>query len=91
MTLWTVPPGSSVHGIFQVGILEGVAISSSRGSPWPRDQTRMSCASCIGRQIPYHCAIWQISKTETIYVLFCQLFIPSAHFKLGPQSKLLAF
>ena len=25
-------PGSSVHGIFQAGILEGVAISSSRGS-----------------------------------------------------------
>ena len=26
------PPGSSVHGIFQAGILEQVAISSSRGS-----------------------------------------------------------
>ena len=26
------PPGSSVHGIFQAGILESVAISSSRGS-----------------------------------------------------------
>ena len=25
-------PGSSVHGIFQARILEGVAISSSRGS-----------------------------------------------------------
>ena len=25
------PPGSSVHGIFQAGILEWVAISSSRG------------------------------------------------------------
>ena len=26
------PPGSSVHGIFQAGILEWVAISFSRGS-----------------------------------------------------------
>ena len=26
------PPGSSVHGILQAGILERVAISSSRGS-----------------------------------------------------------
>ena len=32
-------PGSSVHGIFQARILERVAISSSRGSSWPRDQT----------------------------------------------------
>ena len=32
------PPGSSVHGIFQARILEQVAISSSRGSSWPRDK-----------------------------------------------------
>ena len=32
-------PGSSVHGIFQARILEWVAISSSRGSSWPRDWT----------------------------------------------------
>ena len=39
------PPGSSVHGILQAGILEWVAISSSRGSSWPRDQThpRLRC------------------------------------------------
>ena len=30
------PPGSSVHGISQAGILEWVAISFSRGSSWPR-------------------------------------------------------
>ena len=33
------PPGSSVHGIFQTGILEWVAMPSSRGSSWPRDLT----------------------------------------------------
>ena len=33
------PPGSSVHGIFQARILEWVAISYSRGSSRPRDQT----------------------------------------------------
>ena len=33
------PPGSSVHGILQARILEWVAISSFRGSSWPRDQT----------------------------------------------------
>ena len=33
------PPGSSVHGIFQARTLEWVAISSARGSSWPRDWT----------------------------------------------------
>ena len=37
------PPGSPVHGIFQARILEWIAISSSRGSSWPRDQTCVSC------------------------------------------------
>ena len=36
------PPGSSIHGIFQARILEWVAISFSRGSSRPRDQTRVS-------------------------------------------------
>ena len=50
------PPGSSVHGILQARILEWVAISSSKGSSWSRDWTRVSCASCIGRQVLYHWA-----------------------------------
>ena len=36
------PPCSSVHGIFQVRVLEWVAISSSRGSSQPRDRTQVS-------------------------------------------------
>ena len=36
------PPGSSVHGILQEGILQWVAISFSRESSPPRDQTRVS-------------------------------------------------
>ena len=36
-------PGFSVHGIFQARVLEWVAISFSRGSSWPRDQTHVSC------------------------------------------------
>ena len=47
-------PGSSAHGIFQARILEWVAISSSRGCSHPRDQTCISCVSCIGRQVLYH-------------------------------------
>ena len=37
------PPGSSVHGISQAIILEWIAISFSRGSSQPRDQTQVSC------------------------------------------------
>ena len=32
VTSWTFPPGSFVHGILQARILEGVAVSFSRGS-----------------------------------------------------------
>ena len=45
------PPASYVHRILQARILEWVVISSSRGSPWPRDWTRVSC---IGRWVLYH-------------------------------------
>ena len=36
MTPW---PGSSIHWISPARILEGVTMSFSRGSSWPRDQT----------------------------------------------------
>ena len=36
------PGGSSVHGIFQVIVLEWTAISFSRGSSQSRDQTQVS-------------------------------------------------
>ena len=34
--------GSSVHGIFQARVLEWIAISFSRGSSWPMNQTQIS-------------------------------------------------
>ena len=34
-------PGCSAYGILQARILEWVAIPSSRGSSWPRDQTQV--------------------------------------------------
>ena len=52
------PPDSSVLGILQARILEWVAISCSRRSPWPRDRTQVSCVSCISRWTLYHCANW---------------------------------
>ena len=48
------PPGSSIHGVSQARILKWGAISFSRGFPWQRDSTRISC---FGRQILYCWAV----------------------------------
>ena len=57
LTLWDPvgcsPPGSSVQRILQGRILEWVAISSSKGSSWPRDWNCVSFVSCIGRWVIY--------------------------------------
>ena len=41
------PPGFSIHGIFLARILEWVAISSCRGSSWPRDWTHIELTSAL--------------------------------------------
>ena len=65
-------PDSSVHGIFQERILDWVAISFSRGSSWPRDQTHVSY---IGRQtLP-------LSHQKSLYCVFS-----SAQFSSVAQS-----
>ena len=45
VTPQTSPPGFSIHGIFLARILEWVAISSCRGSSWPRDWTHIELTS----------------------------------------------
>ena len=69
LTLWDPmacsPPGSSVHGILQVRILEWAAISFSRGPSPPRDWTQVSCIA--GRFF----TIWvtrEAPKVETVAV-----------------------
>ena len=47
-------PGSSVHGILQARTLKQVAISFSKGSFRPRDQTQGSKKWTF-----YHCTIWE--------------------------------
>ena len=66
-------PGFSVHGIFQARIPEWVAISLSRGSSRPKDQICVSCVSCIGRRILYHCASWQ----QNLWLLIMNLLVLS--------------
>ena len=50
-------PGSSVQGILQARIPEWAAVPSSRGSSRPRDQTRVSYVSFIGRWGLYYRAV----------------------------------
>ena len=63
------PLVSSVHGILQARILEWAAISFSKGSSRPRDWTRISYITCIGRQVLYHyCHL--LTYSYRAYVLF---------------------
>ena len=52
-------PQSAVHGISQARILEWVALSFSKGSPWPGDP---ACVSCIALRF---CTTW--ATRETLY------------------------
>ena len=84
------PPGSSVREIFQSRTLEWFALSSSRESSRPRDQTHVSCVSCIGRQILYHCTSWDAPVglyTLFIYFWLCWVFISLWIFPLVAVSQ----
>ena len=50
---WTVACQATLSGILQARILECVAISSSRGSSWPRNGTWVCYVYCIGRKVLY--------------------------------------
>ena len=55
-------PGSSVHGILQAGILEWVAMPSSRASSQPWDPARVSHISCTDRRVFTTKATWEGSS-----------------------------
>ena len=57
------PPGSSAHGILQARVLEWVAISFSRGSSRPRDQTQVS--HIAGRRFN----LWATRDRVTIFIV----------------------
>ena len=77
------PLGSSFHEIYEARILE-VAISSSRGSSWPRDGAHIFCISCIGRWILYHWAPWgfpgDIEKELIRFLWFVHIISLKQHF-----------
>ena len=62
-------PGNSVHGIFQARILEWVAISFSRGSSQPRDQTLVF--HIVGRCF----TLWATGEAQNIDYYFSKINI----------------
>ena len=62
LCLWYYP---SIQYPSIPGILEWVAISSSRGSSQPRDQTHVSCVFCI-----FRCILYQLHHTYIQYLGF---------------------
>ena len=65
-TLWTVAHQAPLSMKFsrQEYWLEWVAISSSRGSFWPRDWICIFCVPCTGRRILYHWTTWEASFAD---------------------------
>ena len=81
LTLWEPMdcnlPTSSLHGTLQARILEWGAISSSRGSFWPRNRTCISCiVSCIAGRFFTTSATWEAPDSSyLITTLFFYLII----------------
>ena len=63
------PPDSPVHRILQAGILKWVAISFSRRSSWPSDQTYIFCIA--GRFF----TIWATDHKKEKFSIFAWIFI----------------
>ena len=84
--------GSPVYEVFPARIQEWIVISSSRRSSQPRDQTHVSCSSCIGRQILYHWATREAQLFITFHLILC----PPSHQHMhttprGPHNKMEPF
>ena len=78
------PPGSSIHGILQARILEWVAISFSRGSFRPKDQTQVSrvagrCFNLWATRKPKASLIITTQPLLTIYATSLALKCLSKH------------
>ena len=58
------PPGSSVHGIIQAGILEWVAMPSSRGSSQPRDWTESLTSPALAARFSIASAAWGVPQIK---------------------------
>ena len=82
------PPAFSVHGIFQAGILQWVAISSSRGSSWPRDQTHVSVSPAVAGRFLTCSAAWEAHNNDPPHLNFS---LPVCFFQFFREFQLTDF
>ena len=79
LTLWDPmnhsPPSSSIHGIFQARIVEWVAITYSRGSSQPRDQTLIFNPMSLDSQF---CILTPSPRGEKIKKCVYQTYLETA-------------
>ena len=76
----SVPPGPSVHGILQARILEWVAMPSSRGSSWSRDQTH----DHVGNQ-KQGIQVWVLTLSYSVNLPYKMLVSWTSHLPLPAQ------
>ena len=91
------PPGSPVHGILEARILEGVAISFSRGSSRPRDRTHISCTGkwflyyTATREAPRPTPPWKLALMNNIFLLSKDFETKSSLFNFFPPLASLSW
>ena len=91
VTLWTVArllcPGDSPGKI-----LEQVVMTSSWGSYRPKDQTCISYVSCIGRQVLYDSATWEVLSASPVFSFNPKAFLRCRSEKaMATHSSVLAW
>ena len=75
-------PGSSVHRILQVRILESTAMTSSRLSSWPRDWTCVSVFPALADRFFSTSTTWEV---YTVYIGEGKLLVAVA--KISPNDS----
>ena len=87
------PPGSSIHGILQARILEWVAISFSKGSPWPRDQTWVSCTA--GRVFAFWATRedirWLQALKTSVFLKWLSSLLPTVQWQILQEYLMVLF
>ena len=68
------PPRSSAHGIFQARILAWSAISYSRGSTWPRDQTQSLASPVLTDRFFTTNTTWEVPNFITNFLPYLPRF-----------------
>ena len=69
------PPGSSIPGILQARILEWVAMPSSRGSSWPRDESTSLTSPALRGEFFTTSATWEAPGRDHRGLLYQYYFL----------------